>query len=242
MTTQENAKDVAVVVGAGPGLGGAVARRFAREGFAVALLARREESVAGDAAAIREAGGEVLALAVDTTDDAAVAAAHARVCEGLGPPTALIYNAGAFKFGGVLELEPAEFETCWRVNCMGAFLWARRVLPAMVERGAGTILLTGATAALRGSANFAGLAVGKFGLRALAQSLAREFGPQGIHVAHPVIDGQIATPRQQSSRRERPVDSYLDKDAIAEAYWQLHVQPRSVWTLEQDLRPYVERF
>jgi len=124
----------------------------------------------------------------------------------------------------------------------GAFYTAREVLPAMVDAGRGTILLTGASAALRGKARFSALAVGKFGLRALAQSMAREFGPQGIHVSHVIIDGQINTPRIKEMSPDREEHTLLSPDAIAETYWQLHSQDRTAWTLELDLRPSVESF
>lgn len=159
-----------------------------------------------------------------------------------GDPSVLIYNAGIFVQGGILELDPARFESAWRINCYGAFLTVREVLPAMCVAGSGTILFTGATAALRGGARFAGIAVGKFGLRALAQSVAREFGPRGIHVAHVVIDGQIGTPLAREREPERAEETFVDPDAIAENYWTLYQQPRSTWTLELDLRPYLEKF
>jgi NAD(P)-dependent dehydrogenase (short-subunit alcohol dehydrogenase family) len=128
------------------------------------------------------------------------------------------------------------------VESGGAFYAAQQVLPAMVEAGRGTILLTGATASLRGSARFSALAVGKFGLRVLAQSMAREFGPQGIHVAHVIIDGQINTPRMRERSPDREEHTMLSTGAIAETYWQLHVQDPTAWTLELDLRPSVESF
>src|SRR3954471_11320676 len=177
---------VAIVIGAGPGLGAAVARRFAREGFTVGAVARKRETVEALAQSI--AGR---AYAADTTDAAQIAKLFADVRADLGTPEVLVYNASAFKMGGILEISPEDFEQCWKVGCHGAFLAAREVLPAMVERGAGTILLTGATAAVRGSAKFSCLAVGKFGLRALGQSIAREFGERGIHCAHVIVDGQI---------------------------------------------------
>ena len=128
------------------------------------------------------------------------------------------------------------------INNAGAFYAAREVLPAMVEAGRGTILLTGASAALRGKARFSALAVGKFGLRALAQSIAREFGPQGVHVSHVIIDGQINTPSMRGMSPDREEHTLLSSNAIAETYWQLHTQHRTAWTLELDLRPSVERF
>ena len=232
----------AAVLGVGPGLGAAVARRFAREGFAVALMARREESVAGVREEIEGAGGTALPVSTDATDPASVAAAFDEVRSNLGDPEVFVYNAGAFQMGGILDLSPEKFDECFKANCAGAFYAAQQVLPAMVEAGRGTVLLTGATAALRGGARFSALAVGKFGLRALAQSMAREFGPQGVHVAHVVVDGQIDTPRVREMSPGREDHTMLSPDAIAETYWQLHSQDRTAWTLELDLRPAVESF
>ncbi|HSK99758.1 MAG TPA: SDR family NAD(P)-dependent oxidoreductase [Rubrobacteraceae bacterium] len=233
---------VAAVLGVGPGLGASVARRFAREGFAVALLARREESVAGVRQEIETDGGTAIPVSADATDPRSVTSAFERVRGDLGDPEVFVYNAGAFQMGGVLEISPEKFDECFKANCAGAFYAAREVLPAMVEAGRGTVLLTGATAALRGSARFSALAVGKFGLRALAQSMAREFGPQGIHVAHVIIDGQIDTPRVREMSPDREEDTMLSPEAIAETYWRLHAQHRTAWTLEMDLRPSVESF
>src|ERR687898_662291 len=222
---------VAAILGVGPGLGAAVARRFAGEGFGVALMARREESVAGVREEIEGGGGTALSVSADATDPDSVAAAFERVRGELGAPEVFVYNAGAFQMGGILELSPEHFDGCFRANCSGAFYGAQQVLPAMVERGRGTIILTGATAALRGSARFAALATGKFGLRALAQSMAREFGPQGIHVAHVVIDGQINTPRLREAQPDREESTTLSPESIAETYWQLHAQDPTAWTL-----------
>jgi NAD(P)-dependent dehydrogenase (short-subunit alcohol dehydrogenase family) len=233
---------VAAILGVGPGLGAAVARRFAREGFVVALMARKEESVAGVREEIEDEGGTALPVTADATDPASVEMAFGRVRGAFGDPEVFVYNAGAFQMGGVLEIPPDRFDECFRANCAGAFYAAQQVLPAMVEAGRGTILLTGATASLRGSARFSALAVGKFGLRALAQSMAREFGPQGIHVAHVVIDGQINTPRVSERFPDREAHTMLSPDAIAETYWQLHIQDHTTWTLELDLRPSVESF
>ena len=233
---------VAVVLGIGPGLGAAVARRFAREGFAVGLMARSPEKLAPVQTEIEQGGGQALSVPVDATDPASVAAAFVQVQQQFGNPEVFVYNAGAFQRGGILEITPEQFEHNWKANCFGAFLGAQQVLPAMVERQHGTILLTGATAALRGSARFAGLAVGKFGLRALAQSLAREFGPQGIHIAHIIIDGQIDTPRVREMVSDREKHRLLSPEAIAETYWQLYLQNATAWTLEIDLRPAEEKF
>jgi NAD(P)-dependent dehydrogenase (short-subunit alcohol dehydrogenase family) len=233
---------VAVVLGVGPGLGAAIAHRFAREGYAVGLMARNGEKLNAMQGEIEQQGGVAASISADATDPESVVSAFTRVKETLGEPDVFVYNAGIFQMGGILELTPKQFEDCWKVNCLGAFLGVQQVLPAMVEQGRGTVLLTGATGSLRGSARFAGLAVGKFGLRALAQCLAREFGSQGIHVAHIIIDGQIDTPKLRSRAPERESHTLLSPEAIADTYWQLHQQDATAWTLELDLRPAVEKF
>ena len=240
-------REVAVIVGVGPGLGAALAMRFARAGMSVALAARRLEMIEGlavDCCAIGHCGK---AYAADATDEVSVDGLFAQVHEELGTPNVVEYNAGAFVKRGVLETTVEEFERCWRVGCLGGFLVGRaaaRQIIARVEQGGagGTILFTGATASLRGGAQFHNLAVGKFGLRALAQSMARELQPKGIHVAHVVIDGQIGSERPGYRAEERGPDALLDPAAIAETYYQLHRQPRSAWSLEADLRPWVEKF
>lgn len=230
--------DVAVVVGAGPGLGAALCRRFVRAGMLVAAASRDRERVTQIA---KEAGAR--GYACDSTDEAAVVELFAAVRRDFGEPSVVVYNAGAYLMKPVIETEAAEFERCWRIGCLGGFLVGREAARGMVKKDRGTILFTGATAALRGSANFANFAVGKFGLRALAQSMARELGPKGIHVAHVIIDGQIAAEhRPGRSTKDRPPDAFLHDDAIAETYWQIHQQPRNSWTLEMDLRPWVEKF
>src|SRR5829696_5289329 len=233
---------VAAVLGVGPGLGAAVARRFAGEGFGVALMARREESVAGVREEIEGGGGTALPVSADATDPDPLASALGRGRGQLGDSEVFLFNAGAFQMGGILDLSPQQFDECFRANCAGAFYAAQQVLPAMVEAGRGTILLTGASAALRGRANFSALAVGKFGLRALAQSMAREFGPQGIHVSHVIVDGQINTPRAREMFPDREDHTLLSPNSIAETYWQIHAQDPTAWTLELDLRPAVESF
>ncbi|BAZ11787.1 short-chain dehydrogenase/reductase SDR [Calothrix sp. NIES-4071] len=233
---------VAVVMGAGPGLGAAVAHRFAQSGFAVALMARTEEKLSQIQSDIENSGGKALSVTVDVTDAALLTGAFERVKSELDAPSVFIYNAGIFQVNGILDIAPEKFEYAWKVNCFGAFLGAQQVLPAMIERKQGTIIFTGATAALKGSARFAALAVGKFGLRALAQSLAREFGPQGIHVAHVVIDGMINTQRVREMASKREEHTMLSPEAIAQTYWQLYQQDATAWTLEMDLRPAVEKF
>jgi len=230
------AKDVALVVGAGPGLGMALARRFAQGGFTVAIASRDRARL--DAAA----GGDIYAYACDAGDAASVAKLFDAIARDHGDPSLAVYNASAMVRGSVLDLDPAEVQRVWQICCFGAFLVGQQAARRMVGKGKGTILFTGATAALRGGANFAGFAIGKFGQRALAQSMARDLGPKGIHVAHVIVDGLIAAERNQAFQAEHGPDSALDPAAIAEAYWQLHLQPRSAWTQELDLRPWVEKF
>jgi NAD(P)-dependent dehydrogenase (short-subunit alcohol dehydrogenase family) len=219
--------ETALVVGVGPGLGAALARRFAKTGLSVAMAAREASRLT---ALADEISGR--AYSCDATKEDQVEALFKRVVADIGAPDLVVYNAGAYLPKSVLETEPAEFERCWRIGCLGGFLVGRAAAQAMLAKGAGTILFTGATASLRGSAGFVNLAVGKFGLRAVAQSMARELGPRGIHVAHIVIDGQIGSGE----------DGMLKPEAIAETYWQLHQQPPSAWTQEIDLRPATEKF
>ena len=231
------ADKVAVVVGAGPGLGAALARRFSDGGYRVAVARRQTDDITGLA---EEIGGK--AYACDAADHTSVTALFEGVTSDLGTPTLVSYNAGAYSPGSVLEITAEEFERCWRIGCLGGFNVGQAAARGMVDAGGGTLLFTGATAALRGGKGFANLAVGKFGLRALAQSMARELGPRGVHVAHLIIDGQIASDRSGYSEAERGEDHVLKPEAIAEAAWFLHSQQRSAWTQELDLRPYVEKW
>lgn len=233
---------VCAVVGVGPGLGGSVAKRFAREGYAIALMARKQETLKPIEEEIQEMGARAASIPVDATDPASVAEGFDRMRSELGPADVLVYNAGAFKMGGVLEVDEEAFQKCLLANCAGAYYAARQVLPNMVEQKSGTVLFTGATASLRGGARFSCLATGKFGLRALAQSMARELGPQGIHVAHVIIDGQIDTPRIHEMMPGREAHTLLQPDRIADVYWHLHTQDPTTWTQELDLRPSVEKF
>jgi NAD(P)-dependent dehydrogenase (short-subunit alcohol dehydrogenase family) len=234
--------EVALVVGVGPGLGAALCRRFAEAGMKVAMSARREAPLKALADELVAAGELAHPYETDAIDEEAVGRLFDKVGADLGEPDLVVYNAGAFQRTSILEASTADFERCWRVGCLGGFLVGREAARLMVARGSGTILFTGATASLRGSAQFFNLAVGKFGLRALAQSMARELGPQGVHVAHVIIDGQIASPRYAELAKERGPDALLEPDAIAETYYRLHRQHRSAWTQEVDLRPWVEGF
>jgi NAD(P)-dependent dehydrogenase (short-subunit alcohol dehydrogenase family) len=233
---------VAVVVGVGAGLGAALGRRFAEAGMKVALAARGGATTEPLAEQINGAGGTARAYAADSSDEAAVTGLFEQVAGDLGAPDLVVFNTGAFQMTSVLEASAEDFERCWRAGCLGGFLVGRTAARGMATRGAGTIIFTGATAAMRGGANFMNLAVGKFGLRALAQSMARELGPKGVHIAHVVIDGQINGPAHDDMVDEIAAGKLLEPDAIAETYYQLHIQHRTAWTLELDLRPAVEKF
>lgn len=235
--------NTALIVGAGPGLGLALARRFAQASMQVAMAARNLFRLEALIAENPSLAPDLRAYGCDATDEASVIALFDQVRADLGTPEVVIYNAGAFVQRSFLMTSAEEFERCWKIGCLGGFLVGRtaaRLMCERVKRGGlgGTILFTGATASLRGGAGFHNLAVGKFGLQALAQSMARELQPQGIHVAHVVIDGRIRPPRADTSER----DAMLDPAAIAEAYYQLHRQHRSAWSHEIDLRPWVEKF
>jgi NAD(P)-dependent dehydrogenase (short-subunit alcohol dehydrogenase family) len=232
-------EQTAVVVGVGPGLGAALVRTFAADGYTVIAAARSLSTLPG----LNDLSDTGRVVPVDC--DATVEADVERVFDAaaaLGPTEVAIFNAGAFVRGSILDTEAKEFEQCWRVGCFAGFLVGRAAAQRMVERGTGTIFFTGATASLRGGAGFVNLASPKFGLRAVAQSMARELGPKGIHVAHVVIDGQIRSERYAQLAAERGPDSLLQPDAIAAAYLALHRQHRSAWTHEIDLRPWSEKF
>jgi NAD(P)-dependent dehydrogenase (short-subunit alcohol dehydrogenase family) len=237
----------AVVIGVGPeaGLGAALGRRFAREGLHVLLGARQRERLEAVAAEIRAAGGAASAVPMDATAPADVVRIF-DAAERLGPLELVAYNAGNAHTSALLDLDDAAFEAVWRLACFGGFLAGREAARRMLPRGSGTILFTGATASLRARPPFTAFASAKAGLRALAHAMARELGPKGLHVAHVVIDGVIdgdQVNRRFPQLKERlGADGMLAPDAIAEAYWQLHAQPHSTWTLELDLRPWKETF
>jgi len=227
--------NVCVIAGAGPGNGLSLGRRFAEAGYTVALLARSETR-------LQELAGRVpgsRAFGCDVTDEAAVAATFERIEKEAGRVGALIYNAGAGVFGPVDDLDPAAFETAWRTNTLGCFLCARQVIPAMKEHG-GSIAIIGATASKRGGAGFAAFASAKAGQYALAQSMARHLGPQGVHVCYFVIDGVIDLPRTRERFPDRDDALFLQPEHIAETVYQVTRQPASAWTFEVDLRPAAE--
>jgi NAD(P)-dependent dehydrogenase (short-subunit alcohol dehydrogenase family) len=231
-------RETAVVVGVGPGLGAALVRAFAGQGYTVVAAARSAATLGFND---RRDAGKVVPIGCDATDPADVERVF-DAAAALGPPEVAIFNAGAFVRGSILETDPKEFERCWRVGCFAGLLVGQAAARRMIEHGAGTILFTGATASLRGGSGFVNLASPKFGLRAVAQSMARELGPKNIHVAHVVIDGQIRSERYEHLLGERGPDSLLEPDAIAAQYVALHRQHRSAWTQELDLRPWSEKF
>jgi NAD(P)-dependent dehydrogenase (short-subunit alcohol dehydrogenase family) len=240
---------VVVGVGAERGLGAALCRRFGAEGHHVLANGRTQESLDRVVGAIRAAGGSAEAVAGDATREADVARLFDRaMAPGAGRDAAdlVVYNAGINRKTDFRELSAAEFEEFWRIGCFGGFLVGREAARRLVPLGRGTVLFTGASASLRGRAGFAQFAAAKAGLRMVAQSMAREYGPLGVHVAHVVIDGGIDGERLR--RRfpnlvaERGEGGLLEIEAIADAYWAIHRQPRSAWTHELDLRPFREPF
>ncbi len=225
----------ALIVGAGPGIGASVARSFAGAGLKVGLAARDAGKLGSLAA---EIGAET--FAVDASDPAAVARLFEEVDARLGEPDVVVYNASGRVQGSIAELDPETVRGAIGVTAFGGFLVVQQAVRRMLPHGRGAILLTGATASLKGYAMSSAFAMGKFALRALAQSAAREFGPKGIHVAHVVIDGGVRSARRPDPD-DRP-DSTLSPDGVAQTYLDLLRQPRDAWSLEVELRPWVERF
>jgi len=225
----------ALIVGTGPGLSSSLARLFVRNGLAVALAARRTDKLAG---LVAETGAS--AHACDAADPAAVAGLFAEVEARHGTPDVVVYNASARVRGPVVEIDPGEVRRALEISAFGAFLVAQQAARRMLPHNRGAILLTGATAGVKGFANSSSFAMGKFALRGLAQAMARELSPQGIHVAHFVIDGGIRSAARPTPN-ESP-DSLLEPDAIAETYWHVMHQHRSAWSWEVEVRPWVERF
>lgn len=233
-------RETAIVFGVGPGLGWALARRFMTGNMQVGAVARDEAKL--NSLIKSEGSVGIRSYAADVSNSEDVLRVFEKVDSDFGCPDLVVFNAGAFQKGNVLDIDPADFERCWRIGCLGGLLVGQAAARRMVERGHGTIIFTGATAALRGSAGFANLAVPKFGLRALAQSMARELGPRGVHVGFVIVDGQVESERYRDLAEERGEDSLLKPDAIAELYLQMHRQPRSAWSHEVDVRPWSEKF
>ncbi|MDE0297788.1 MAG: SDR family NAD(P)-dependent oxidoreductase [Candidatus Poribacteria bacterium] len=229
----------AVISGVGPGLGASLARKFAREGCAVGLLARSRDYIESLAQELNEGGANALAVSADITQPDQVADSFAAIREQIGEADLLVNHAGNAAWKTFTELTPEEFEQSWRVCALGSFLCSQHALADMLARGSGTILFTGATSAIRGRGGASAFSSAKFAVRGLAWSLAREVGPKGIHVAHVIIDGVIDTPGLPSNLSDEPL---LDPDAIAETYWSLVNQDKSAWSFEVDLRPHNEEF
>jgi NAD(P)-dependent dehydrogenase (short-subunit alcohol dehydrogenase family) len=234
-------------VGAQAGLGGALCRRFAREGMAVFPVGRTAASVEAVAAAVRKTGGAATAIAADCTRADDVARAFDAVAkETAAPPRLVVYNAGNMAAGALADMDESVFEGTWRVCAFGAFLCGREAVRRMAPAGAGSLIYTGATASVRARPPFTAFASAKAAERALAQGLARELGPRGVHVAHVIVDGVIdgdqVNLRIPQLKEKLGADGMLSVDALADAYWMLHAQPRSAWTFELDLRPYKESF
>jgi NADP-dependent 3-hydroxy acid dehydrogenase YdfG len=233
---------VVAVIGVGAGLGAALTRRFAAGGYSVALVARGTEKLDEYASEITSAGGRALAVPADVSKADDVSAAFERIRRELGDVDVLLYNAAMRPFGRLMETKPSTFENTWRVNAFGAFLAAQAVVPAMLAKNAGVILFTGATAGTKPFATSAAFGPAKFAMRGLAQVMARDLGPRGIHVAYVNIDGAIDMPFIWKLRPNLTKEDMLDPAAIAESYWHVAHQPRSAWTHELDLRPFKESF
>ncbi|MFB6185190.1 MAG: SDR family NAD(P)-dependent oxidoreductase [Haloarculaceae archaeon] len=241
----------AVVAGVGPGLGASLARKFAREGCRVALFARSAEFI-DDLAADLPDPGTGLAVPTDLADPDDVRASFETVRAELGPVDVLVYNASAAGWKGLRDVSTDEFDEALAVAARGALVCAQEAVADMLDgeqraagenatdSGGGTVVFTGATSAIRGRGGAIGFSAGKFAARGMAEDMARELGPEGIHVAHVVLDGGILPPEGPAPGRD--ADEFLDPDEIAENYWHLVEQDRSAWTLELDLRPHVEEF
>lgn len=241
----------AVVIGVGVemGIGGAVCKRIAAEGYHVFVAGRTTAKIDGVVAAIRATGGSAEAVVTDTTSEAEVLALFDRVfapTTGRALPDLVVFNAGNNAMIDFRALSAAQFEQFWRVGCFGGFLVGREAARRLVPLGRGTVIFTGASGSLRGKPGFAHFAAAKAGLRMISQSMAREYGPLGIHVAHVLIDGGVNGERLRGAFpamvEKLGDDGLLGVDGIAETYWQIHRQPRSAWTQEIDLRPYRESF
>jgi NAD(P)-dependent dehydrogenase (short-subunit alcohol dehydrogenase family) len=230
----------AVVAGVGPGLGESIARKFAAEGLAVGLLARSEEYLDALAADLSSTDGDAVAVPCDLSEPVDIEAAFEQVREAFGPVDVLVNHASAAPWKGLEAVSNQEFQRALDVGPRAALHCSQEAVGDMREtEGDGTIVFTGATTSVRGRENAIGFSAAKFACRGMAESMARELGPEGIHVAHVVLDGQILPPDGPGGRDS---EEFLDPDAIAESYWHLVEQDRPAWTLELDLRPHVETF
>ncbi len=233
-----------LVIGAGDATGGAIARRFAREGYVACVTRRSAEKLEPLVSRIRAEGGEAHAFGSDARKEEEMVSLVERIEREIAPIEVAVFNIGANVRFGITETTSRVYQKVWEMACFAGFLMGRETAKVMLPRGRGTIIFTGATASLRGRDGFAAFAGAKHALRALAQSMARELWPKGIHVAHPVIDGAIDTEWIRTNFPERYAtkerQGILNPDSIAQAYWQIHVQPRDAWTHETELRPWME--
>jgi len=230
---------MAIVAGVGPGLGAALVRKLVAEGCRVGMFARSADFIGKLAA---EIGTDALAVPTDISDAKQVAAGFRKMRRQLGPVEILIAHASGSVGEGIMKTTPAQFEQSWRIAVMGAFLCAREAVPDMLKRQRGAILFTGATSSVRGRGGAVAFSSAKFAMRGLAESLAVELWPRGIHVAHVVIDGVIDTPKVRRRYKPSAREPLLKPEAIADSYWNLIQQDRSAWSLEIDLRPEREAF
>ncbi|HDR9495730.1 SDR family oxidoreductase [Burkholderia stabilis] len=239
-----NNRPAALVIGAGDATGGAIARRFAREGMVACVVRRHAEKLEPLVRQIEAEGGAAVGFGSDARKEEDVMEVVSRIEREVGPIEAMVFNIGANVPCSILDETARKYFKIWEMACLGGFLYGREVARRMVARGRGTIIFTGATASLRGSANFAAFAGAKHALRALAQSMARELGPKNVHVAHVIVDGAIDTDFIRENFPERYAlkseDGILNPEHIADNYWHLHAQPRDAWTHELDLRPWRE--
>ena len=246
MVAAPNDAKVALVIGAGDATGSAIARRFAREGYVACVTRRSADKLQPLVEQIQAAGGVAHAFASDARKEDQVAELVEHIESQIGPIDVFVFNIGANVPCSILDETARKYFKVWEMACFAGFLTSQAVAKRMAARKRGTILFTGATAALRGAANFAAFATAKHGLRALAQSMARELGPLSIHVAHVVVDGAIDTAVIRDNfpvkYAEKAQDGILSPEHIADAYWYLHGQPRDAWTFELDLRPWSERW
>lgn len=235
-----------LVIGAGDATGGAIARRFAREGYRVCVTRRTEDALKPLVTTIEQEGGWARAFGCDARDEEAMTTLFATIEDEVGPLEVVVFNIGANVRFPIRETSARVYRKVWEMAAFAGFLTGREAARVMVPRQKGTIIFTGATASLRGSSGFSAFAGAKFALRALAQSMARELGPQGIHVVHPIIDGAIDTDFIRDNFPDmyarKDVDGILNPDHIADSYWMLHQQPRDAWSHELDLRPWMENF
>ena len=238
---ESNRRPVCAVVGVGPGLGAALARRFSAE-YSVALIARGEDKLVGLAKEIETAGCKAIPVSADFSKTADIATAFDKVRRELGEVDVLLYNAAMRPFGKLMDTKPSTFENTWRVTTFGAFLAAQEVVPAMLKAGSGTIIFTGATAGIKPFPTSAAFGPAKFAMRGLAQVMARDLQPQGIHVAYVNVDGAIDMPAIRERFPQITEDAMLKPSAIAETYWHIAHQDRSAWSHDVDVRPFKEKW